>query len=292
MSTLRRWRLAVQILTLGLLFLIPWLNRRGIMVAFGNLYAWGTGPLTVADPVVALQSLLGRARVYGSLLVAAVIPLGLALAFGKAFCGWMCPMNTLIEAVNWLGRSAPRRWRLQPRRVPGAGPWALRVAIGVLLVTIGVAWGVGVPLAAYLSAPGLISLSTTSIVFFGAVGAEGLLILAILTVEFFWVERVWCTYICPTGTLLGLFRMPWTLRPRLRPGLATACPECGACERICPFGLDPVNNRLGLACTNCGDCVSRCGDIRGVLRMAIGPALPSTRKGRESKHQKEERAEV
>jgi len=41
------------------------------------------------------------------LLLSMVIPAALALAFGRVFCGWMCPQNAISEFFDYISRKIP-----------------------------------------------------------------------------------------------------------------------------------------------------------------------------------------
>jgi ferredoxin len=60
-----------------------------------------------ADPLVALSSMLSVREVIPSLLLYALPVTVLSLFLGRAFCGWICPMGTVIDASDRI--CGPRR---------------------------------------------------------------------------------------------------------------------------------------------------------------------------------------
>lgn len=69
--------------------------------------------------------------------------------------------------------------------------------------------------------------------------------------------RIFCSIICPAGTLLGIFskRSAYTLSIDSR-----ACTGCGLCEKNCRTGcIDSANRVLDFSrCVLCGDCLAVC----------------------------------
>ncbi|MCJ7796289.1 MAG: 4Fe-4S binding protein, partial [Thermoleophilia bacterium] len=90
-------------------------QRRRIQVAFLVLFyvlltltVWPLGRVflgafLVADPLIALNSIVGGV-VRWEMLFAALV-LGLPLFLGRMFCGYVCPFGTLVELLG------PRRER-------------------------------------------------------------------------------------------------------------------------------------------------------------------------------------
>ena len=70
-------------------------------------------------------------------------------------------------------------------------------------------------------------------------------------------RRWWCRYVCPGGALYGL--IGWA-RPVRVVHATGKCTRCAACVRVCPVGLNPMDDRMGRECDNCGLCVSNCKD--------------------------------
>ncbi len=103
-------RKTVQLSSIGLLFLVPFLNRKGITAITGTLYSFAVGPVWLTDPVIGVQTILTTMRLDATLLLSLLIPVGLALVLGRVFCSWVCPQNTLSELFDALAnRTGIRR---------------------------------------------------------------------------------------------------------------------------------------------------------------------------------------
>lgn len=268
---LERVRKAFQVFALLFLVAVPVLNWMGVRWFVGTLYSINIGGLDIADPMMALQATLLTREVYVPLLLAAAIPVLLALAFGRVFCSWMCPINAIQE---WL-ESARRRlfrksWLRSRRRPPRPNPrpalvWGLYG--GLLLVTV----LVGLPLLAWLSAPGILTSQISQAILGMGPGLELALVAGLLVGEFALARRVWCKVACPVGATLSLCRTPRTMR------VVWDAETCGcrtgaeACRVACPLGLTPLRGDLAPSCFNCGSCIATCEKTRhGALSFRFG----------------------
>lgn len=253
---LRTARSIVQISTLGLLFLIPTLNRNGITFITGSLYSLAIGPVWITDPLSGLQATLISLRPDGVLLLSIAVPIAISLLFGRVFCGWVCPQNTLSEIYDYIARRIKiKRPVVQP---PSSAPRYVALSISLTAAVI-----LGYPIANLISAPGLISVQIAKFMYEGMFDTELLIISMILVLELFVVRRLWCNYICPVGGLLGLLRTARTMRIVMRLDPNNPCLECRACSDTCGLGLDPTAVDISSLCHNCGDCISACADSKG-----------------------------
>lgn len=90
-----------QVLVLGLFMLGP---MAGIWLVRGNFAASDIGGVvTLADPYVLLQSLAGGAVPIAPVVVGALlIALFYLVVGGRAYCGWVCPVNIVTDTAHWL----------------------------------------------------------------------------------------------------------------------------------------------------------------------------------------------
>jgi polyferredoxin len=233
-----------------------------------------------ADPLLAATYLLA-ARGFTLLLLPALLLALATLLLGRFFCGWACPLGTLLDL-------------LPGRRGPGAPPflrglrwWLLLPLLGASLFSLNLA-GLLDPLAILLRGLSFVlhpllghGVRQGWAGLYGAVGesrdilapAYGLVRdyllpfrttfypLALLSTAMLggillleWLERrCWCRRLCPLGTLLGFLGRfsPFRRQPK------ALCGDCGACRQLCPTSFDGQELRQ-VECILCMECAEGC----------------------------------
>jgi len=244
-------RRGTQIATLIFIVLIPVLNKKGITMLMGTLYSFAVGPVWITDPLSGLQVIISALAADRILLLSMVIPIVFALVFGRVFCGWICPQNTISELFDSLAA------RIMPKRLLNPSPSSkIRYMImGLLLIVTPL---LGFPVANLISAPGIISVQAANYIYVGSVGIELGLIGVIVLSEIFLVRRLWCNYVCPQGAFLGLFRIGKTMKVVYKEDEEHVCGQCFECAKACQFGLNPMGGKIYPLCHNCGDCITAC----------------------------------
>jgi ferredoxin-type protein NapH len=250
-------RKIVQLSSVGMIVLIPLLNKHGISVVTGTLYSLAVGPVWITDPVIAVQTVLTTFAVDRTLLLSVVIPVVLALVLGRVFCSWVCPQNAISELFDLIAGKTGIRRLFRPKLSPFP-----RYAVLALVLVATRAFGL--PVVSLLSAPGIISVQTAKFLYEGAVGMELVLIGVIVVFELVVVRRVWCNHLCPVGGFLGILRTRKTMKVLFAEDSARTCGRCGACTDVCRLGLAPLSGNIYPFCHNCGDCVAACEGIKGM----------------------------
>ncbi|WP_394201336.1 quinol dehydrogenase ferredoxin subunit NapH [Shewanella waksmanii] len=241
-------RRLTQLLVLGLFAIGPWM---GLWILKGNLSASELLALVpLADPLTTLQVIMaGHIPEISLLLGAAIIALFYALAGGRVFCSWVCPVNMITDAASWLRRKlALPRLAEMPRNLR----YYLLAMVLILPVLTGItAWEWVNPVPVLYRA-----------VLFGAITGLWVLVVIFL-LDLFISERAWCSHLCPTGAMFALLGKVSPVK--VAATRASACDNCMDCFEVCPErqvlkpalkGNNPVI--VDSDCTQCGRCIDVC----------------------------------
>ncbi|MHC4226517.1 MAG: 4Fe-4S dicluster domain-containing protein [Planctomycetota bacterium] len=214
------------------------------------------------DPLLSVSTALAARAWVWSLSWAAVIVL-ICLVIPRGFCGYVCPLGTLLDIFDWaVGH------RIKFMRLKTEGWWT-NLRYYILVATL-VAAVFGLLLSGFVSA---IPIVTRGMVFvFGPVQL-GLLkdwylvspmnagyfvsiaLFVLVLVLGFLQPRFWCRYICPTGAMFSIANF---LRLSERKVDAT-CIECGRCTDACSFSaIGPDYETRTFNCTFCQTCGGIC----------------------------------
>ena len=244
-----RWRRFSQV-GFALFFLgLPLTYLKGQITVMGTLASLKIGPISLVDPVSGLSAILASRSAGWTLVSGMILPVALAFVLGPVFCSWVCPWGLLSEMLD-------RVLRRRVARIPAwLGPLRWSFLGGILLLGL----ATGMPLAATISAPRLVTVLPMEVIFLGGATAGTLGLLGVLLVlEVLLPRRLWCRALCPVGSMLVLLRLRRTLtiawsEPTCHPELQGA-----TCFRNCPWNIDPRHMKPWDGCTNCGTCVEGC----------------------------------
>ncbi len=194
--------------------------------------------------------LLGKAAQLGvpvALAIAVlVVFVVLSFAFGRAFCGYVCPIGAVQELLSHV---PVRKLRLSNKR----GPFAIRILVLVAFLVLASGFSIG--MLRYLGIREFFHLEASSAFFYVFLG---------LTVTSAFFYRPFCRFLCPYGALLSI-AAGWS-RFKLRRN--EECTECGKCERVCPTNEagDADSKQECYLCNRCKDACPTSG-IRYTLRV-------------------------
>jgi len=230
--------------------------------------------------------------IFGLTMVSFVIFIVLfTAAFGRLFCGWVCPQTIFMEMVfrkiEYLIEGDA-----SAQRILKNGSWTTEKIIkktvkhlvfflmSFIIANFFLAYIIGIkelwkiitePVTEHFA--GFMSLLLFSGVFYG--------------VYAFFREQV-CTVVCPYGRLQGVLLDRNSLivaydykrgepRGKVKDKEALSlgdCIDCLQCVKVCPTGID-IRNGTQLECVNCTACIDACDNImdkigrpRGLVRYA------------------------
>jgi len=214
-------------------------------------------------------------HVHMSNLVVFIGVVATAVLARSGFCGWVCPLGFIQEMVTNLSMLLQKRFsaiRQFVRRVKKQGAF-LHAADRYmrLLKYVVLAWALGgtaifgvMVFRDYDPWAALISIAEVSL-------GPGLVVLAVMLVASFIVERPWCRYSCPLGAVSGLLAK---LSPVYLRRSENLCKNCSVCTKSCPMGL-PVHKATTIKsvdCIGCLECVNACPKA-GALELKLGTPI-------------------
>lgn len=216
----------------------------------------------VIDPLVSLSTAIAARSWVWSLVSAAAI-LIVCVLIPRGFCGYLCPLGTVIDLFDWTVASRVKRFR-----VAGEG-WWVHVKYYLLAGTL-VASGCGVLVSGFVAA---IPVITRAALFLGeplqsgtmrgwhlvpGPGAGQLFSLALFAVILglgFLRPRFWCKYVCPSGAVFSLGNLFRVTERKVE----STCINCNKCVEICPFdAIKPDFTTRATDCTLCQTCGGVC----------------------------------
>jgi polyferredoxin len=244
-----------------------------------------------ANPLTALTTMLA-VKGFEPLLLPGLLLFLSAFLLGRYFCGWVCPLGTILDLVtSKIRKTAPLKW-LQGN----VKYWLLLPLLAAAFFNLNLA-GLLDPIAILLRGltffahpllgeaarggwrglyrvvgdhrdvldPGyriinhyLLPFRETlyPLAFFSA-----FLLLFIIFLERY-ESRAWCRRLCPLGTLLGIAARfsPLNRVP------ARLCPDCHACGELCPTSFDQEVLQKE-ECILCMECAVRCPSARVRFRF-------------------------
>lgn len=226
------------------------------------------------------------------MIIGVVFIIFFTAAFGRIFCGWICPQTIFMEMVfrrieYWIDgdrgaqiRLDKQKWNAEKIR-KRALKWFLFFVISFLVANIFLAYIIGSDrLIRYILDGPMEHLST----FFSL-----LIFTGVFYFIFAWFREQVCIIACPYGRLQGVLLDNKSIvvaydhkRGEKEVGRAKFkknedreasgkgdCIDCFQCVHVCPTGID-IRNGTQLECVNCTACIDACDSIMEAVNLPKG----------------------
>ena len=227
-----------------------------------------------------------------SMLIGVIFIALFTVAFGRVFCGWICPQTIFMEMVfrrieYWIEGDRGKQMRLskQPWNAEKIRKKGLKLVIfliiSFLIANVFLAYLIGSDkLIEYIKSGPFSHLSTLiSLIIFTAV----------FYFVFAWFREQVCIIACPYGRLQGVLLDTKSIivaydhkrgeaesgRKKFRKNEDREalghgdCIDCFQCVNVCPTGID-IRNGTQLECVNCTACIDECDHIMESINLPKG----------------------
>ncbi|NER14846.1 cytochrome c oxidase accessory protein CcoG [Leptobacterium flavescens] len=214
------------------------------------------------------------------------------VAFGRIFCGWICPQTIFMEMVfrrieYWIDGDRGKQIRLNKQAWNAekirkrALKWTIFAIISFLIANIFLAYLIGSDrLIRYITdGPAMHMTTLVSLLIFTAV----------FYFIFAWFREQVCVIACPYGRLQGVLLDNKSIvvaydhkRGEKEKGRAKFkknedrvasgkgdCIDCFQCVHVCPTGID-IRNGTQLECVNCTACIDACDHMMESVNLPKG----------------------
>jgi len=248
-----------------------------------------TGLLRI-DPVAGAFVILGRQiwwsdffLVFGLWLLLASSLVMLYSTVGTAFCGWVCPQNTLAEWANMmtrmlLGKRAEVSLDGHKMQVASKkNKWTNWLILGVLIFAVSLSMAL-IPVL-YFYPPEVVWAFVTfqddarlapslHYIYF--------IFVLIVFIDIAFIRHFWCRFMCIYKVWQHGFKTRNTLHVAYDDSRSELCQKCNYCVTACFLDLDPRNTDIYDTCINCGECITACNNLQakkggpGLLSFHIG----------------------
>ena len=226
------------------------------------------------------------------MIIGVVFVILFTVAFGRLFCGWVCPQTIFMEMVfrrieYWIDGDRGKQIRLSKmpwnkekikKRVL---KWVIFAIISFLIANVFLAYLIGSDDLIRHITDGPLQHTSTLI--------SLLIFTGVFYFVFAWFREQVCIIACPYGRLQGVLLDNKSIvvaydhkrgekeegrakfkKNEDRPATGKGdCIDCFACVHVCPTGID-IRNGTQLECVNCTACIDACDHMMEAVDLPKG----------------------
>ena len=188
---------------------------------------------------------------YTTTIILSILVLMLTIFLGRKFCSYLCFLGTIQEKFYTIvKRRKPIKVHPKLHKILSLLKYLILIST-LLLVIMRVQYE-------YFKACPVLSLS-----FLKEITFLGIIVLSIIFILGFFIERFWCRYLCPYAALMNIFQFIGLKLGFKRQKIIRNIPDsmnCRNCTNYCPMGIDVgcENVIADSSCIHCMKCIRYC----------------------------------
>lgn len=275
-----QWRTLLTVLYVVILFAIPFIKINGHpfflfniperkFILFGSVF-WPQDAIIFGLTMITFM----------------VFVIVFTVAFGRIFCGWVCPQTIFMEMIfrkieYWIEGDAPKQKRLNHEPWTREKIWKKSLKYTIFYA---ISFLVGNALLAYIvGVDELFKIITEPIAAHTAGFTAMIIFSGVFFFIFSWFREQACTVVCPYGRLQGVLLDKNSIvvaydykkgeeRGKFKKNETRTlgnCIDCNQCVNVCPTGID-IRNGTQLECTNCTACIDACDFMMEKVNLPTG----------------------
>ncbi len=188
---------------------------------------------------------------YTTTVILSLIVLLSTIFIGRKFCSYICFLGTLQEKLFHLVKRR-KCLKVNPKlhKILSLLKYLILIStLGRVLMLVQYEYFKGCPVL--------------SISFLTEIAFMGVIVLSIIFIMGFFIERFWCRYLCPYAALMNIFQFIGKILRLKRQKIIRNIPDsmsCRNCTNYCPMGIEIGCENVieDLSCIHCMKCVRYC----------------------------------
>jgi len=174
--------------------------------------------------------IIGKVQLWMVIFIAGII---IALFFGRFYCGWICPINTVMKIVAKLKERFSIKSFNSPSFLTKSFVRYIVLLLFLIIFIFVMFTGKRLPVLPFLFTFGIV-------------------------ISVFYSESLWHRYICPYGTILSIAGSKSKHYLKIN---TDNCISCGICKKVCPALAIDKNDAYSINksfCLLCLECTRKC----------------------------------
>lgn len=202
-------------------------------------------PFTIFHKIIELQPGSQFVKFSTELSMSAFIIIGLLLLFtflfGRFYCSVICPFGILQDLIGAvLKRKTGKSKNFYKTRY-----FITAIVFGLLI---------GGSVVGFKVLDPFVNFGVIESAILGKLTIHAILVFAIISLLVFFKNRIFCTVLCPIGTILGICSKYGIFKLEIN----SNCTKCNQCEKECPTGCIDSGSVDNERCIRCLRCINGC----------------------------------